>query len=555
MEQNQSLHYTERRVGSWQLAGDHKLDVGLADGRRLQLNWFGAYNFTKQDEPDVRFFRNTFNYDSLSGTMPSNSTDAQNTRRIFRNIEETDTQGSVDAALPFLQWTGTEGRIKAGLFLDKSDRTYTQRSFTYTFPNQFGSIFDPKVNQNRSYSSFTASRPGQLWTDVFLDPDRIGLAWNEPPAPNQLLWVITPLGDDVDYTGQQAINALYAMGEVPLTPHLRLTAGARYETTSLSVDPVNPVRGTVEIINVLPTGDREVVTVPQEEAASEISQADLLPALGATWEITAGMNLRASWSRTIARPTFRELAPVATEEFIFGDEFIGNPDLVLSRIVNSDLRWEWFPGPGDVLAVSAFYKKLTNPIELISFSAGGRTFVQPVNFEEGTVRGAEIEAHVSLDRLHPALRGLGVGANYTYINSEVAVPLSEQESLAAFALDEPTRRLQGQPAYLFNASVTYDNDPSGTSAGVFFGRVGETLETGAARGSDDGTPNTFNEPYDTLDVKVSQKLGKGFTLSLKGANLLKPVRLSVYRTPQGDELVHEERATGAVFGVSAAWSW
>jgi len=551
VEQNQSLHYTERKVGSAQLHGRHRFP-GLHD---LELAWVGATNLTRQDEPDVRFFRNAFNFSTLSGEKPANSTDAQNTRRIFRDIEERNLQAGFDLSLPFTQWTRSRGKIKSGLFLDRTDRDYEQRSFTYTFPNQLGSIFNSDVAYNRSLARFVAASPQQLWTDVFLDPDRIGLASNTPPAPNQLLWVITPVGDDVNYSGAQRIDAFYGMAELPLTQMLRLIGGSRLERTDLSVEPANEAFGTVQVIHRLPSGDREIVSVPQEQAAAQVDETSILPSLGLVYEVAPGMNLRVSWSRTIARPTLRELAPVATEEFIFGDEFLGNPALSLSRITNYDIRWEWFRKPGEVLALSGFYKQLEDPIEQISFSAGGRSFIQPVNYRSGVVLGGELEARTSLGFVAGRLRGLMLGANVTYLASRVDVPRDEQESLAPFGLDEPTRRLQGQPEYVLNVNLTYDNDRSGTSAGAFYNLVGDTLITGAARGVEDGNPSVFEEPLGSLDVTFSQKIGKGHVVSLRGENLLRPPRRSVYRTPGGGEVVKSERDSARRFVVTGTIKW
>lgn len=562
VEQNQSLHYTERTVGSAQLHGAHAVE-GLHD---LALDWTLARNYTRQDEPDVRFFRNVFNFGTLSGERPSNSTEAQNTRRIYRTIDEHNDQGGLNAMLPFRSWTKTAGRIKAGLLFDRTDRDYDQRSFTYKFTSPIsGSIFNCVANYNRSLARFVATSPDELWTDVFLSPERLGIASKIPvdcppgstePAPNQLLWTIQPLGDDVDYSGEQSIDAAYAMTELPLSPKLKLIGGARRETTDLSVVPVNPAIGTVQVIEVQPeSGDRAIVSVPQDEATAVVRRRSLLPSAGLVYEPRPGMNLRFSWSRTIARPTFRELAPVATEEFIFGDEFIGNPGLTLSRITNYDLRWEWLGRGGDVLAASLFYKRLQDPIELISFSASNRSFIQPVNYDRGRVQGFELEARTSLGGSEARQTTVSVGGNFTLISSEVDVPEPEQKSLAAFGLDAKTRRLQGQPSYLLNLNLTYDDDLHETSAGIFYNLVGETLSTGAARGVEDGNPDVFEERFGTLDLKINRKLGKGVSISLRAENLLKPERRSVYRTPDGDEAVKSERRTARVFTTSVTYSW
>jgi TonB-dependent receptor len=267
------------------------------------------------------------------------------------------------------------------------------------------------------------------------------------------------------------------------------------------------------------------------------------------------MNVRASWSRTLARPTFRELAPVATEEFLFGDEFLGNPKLRLSRIQNYDLRWEWFRRAGEVLAASVFYKDIVDPIEQISFAAGGRFFIQPINYDRGNVRGLEVEARSELDVFADSLRGLAATVNYTWIESQVEVPLAERVSLSDYSLDQTQRRLQGQPDSIINASLVYENDYYGTSAGLFYNRVGETLQTGAARGLNGGIPNVIELPTSSLDLTISQKLWQHFSVGFKARNLLRPDRRSVYRTPGGDEAPRVQRETARLFGLSATVRW
>lgn len=559
VEQNQALHYTERAVRSTQLHGTHRIGnppVVAGRGRApVRLEWTAAASRMRQDEPDVRFFRNRFSLVDYTAEMPPNSTPAQNTRRIFRDITEDDLQGSVNVAVPFT-WAEREGEFKAGLFYDRTDRDHRQRSFTYLFPNQFGSFTNPAVLENRSYARFQASSPDELWTDVFLDPERIGLASNSPPAPNQLLWVVFPLGDDVDYTGEQSIEAAYAMAEVPLRRKLRLVGGIRYETTALSVVPFNEAIGRVEVIQVLPSGDRAVARVPQEQedVRARIADRSVLPSLGLTYEPRPAMNLRLSYGRTLARPTFRELAPVATEEFIFGDEVVGNPRLTLSKIENFDLRWEWFPKQGEIVAASLFRKELREPIELISFSTSNRSFIQPVNYPRGRLHGLEVETRLDLGRLSEGLHGFAVGGNLSIIASEVDVPDFERESLAAFGLDQRTRRLQGQPDSLLNLYLTYE-DGTGDSMGIFFNRAGRSLRTGSARGVEDGVPDVFEEPFSSLDVKFTKALPREFAVSVRGQNLLRSPRRTTYRTPDGQEAVKSERETGRVVSLSLEARW
>ena len=99
VEQNQTLHYSERNLLSNQLHGFHKLGGGGSDTRR-EIDWTAAKNRTEQLEPDIRFFRSQYDLLTFGGLMPPNSTEAQNTRRIWRNVDEDSTLGQVDAKFP-----------------------------------------------------------------------------------------------------------------------------------------------------------------------------------------------------------------------------------------------------------------------------------------------------------------------------------------------------------------------------------------------------------------------------------------------------------------------
>ena len=551
VEQNQALHYTERDLLSTQLHGTHKL--GKGPSKHWQLDWTAAKNRTRQNEPDVRFFRSQYDLTTFGGQMPANSTESQNTRRIWRDIDENSTLAQVDGKFTFPRFAGKEGFVKAGVYSDGSDRGYTQNSYTYLFPTQSGSFIDPRRRANLALTRFTGDDPYDLWTDVFLNPERIGIA-PSAPAENQLLWTLVPVGNDVNYTGDQTIRAGYAMVSMPLLRRLELIAGARYESTKIAVDPTSQ-SGTLETIVDQGNGNRSLETVPVEEAATDLEDSDVLPSVNLIVQPRDSMNVRVSWTRTLARPTFRELAPVATEEFIFGDEYFGNPDLKLSTIENYDLRWEWFRRPGEVLALSAFTKRIQDPIEMISFSAANRSFIQPVNYETGRARGAELEARTGLDLLGRFFHRLTLGVNATWMDTEVDLPPDERASLAAFGLDQPTRQLQGQPAYVGNLNVVYDNADSGTSLGAFYNVTGETLVSGAGRGQTDGTPDVFEKAYGTLDLSMSQLFLKRLTVTVRFKNVLTPTRTSVYRTPSGEEAIKAERDTPLLVGIGVGMKW
>jgi TonB-dependent receptor len=601
VEVNQTLHYTERSLASAQLRGEHtfpRLFSGDAFTDML-VSWRLSYNFTRQDEPDVRFFRTGQSYVDLDGDGITDlldfrweaagaptSTPRERSRRIFSNIEEGGLQGAVDVTFPFSTWTAKPASFKAGLFADSRDREYVKTGYYWNFPNgarfaPHNGTLDERIVQrcNQTKISATSTDLDALWTDVFTAPDRIGLAPPTEPdcvgsgstdplpnyAANQLLWtVVQDYQEDVSYDATEKIFAAYAMTDVPVTAKLSLTAGARLEDTDISIDPAGSLFIVVE-----EDGARTTRPASPSEVATDLSDSQLLPSVSLAYELKSNMLLRGAWSRTLARPTFRELGPVLTEEFIFGDVFLGEPTLSMSKITNYDLRWEWFRRPGDVLAASLFYKDIEDPIELINFalSSGSETsYKTPTNYDHGSVEGYELEARTGLDVLWKGLKDLALGANYARLDSKVEIPPDEYLSLAGAGLEQQERQLYAQPAFTFNANLTYGNERSGTRAGVFYNRLGDTLLSGAAAGPD-SKPDVFELEYDSLDATFQQRLlrtkGGQLTLALKARNLTRPTRTQVYRLPRtrydvsGQALpleeIYKQRETASRFGVSLSW--
>src|SRR5690606_17617008 len=139
------------------------------------------------------------------------------------------------------------------------------------------------------------------------------------------------------------------------------------------------------------------------------------------------MNFRASFTKTIARPNFREIADYTSFEFVGDFVYVGNPDLRRTTIKNYDLRWEWFPRKGELLAVSLFHKEMADPIERGVFSTINSGELQYQNAAHGEVRGVEIEARKGLDFLSERLRNWSGGFNYTWVGSSVEIAPAELE--------------------------------------------------------------------------------------------------------------------------------
>ena len=100
--------------------------------------------------------------------------------------------------------------------------------------------------------------------------------------------------------------------------------------------------------------------------------------------------------------------------------FIGNPELVTTDIKNYDLRWEWFTQPGELYAVSVFYKTFKNPISLQYLNSSNPEF-QYANVDEGTIGGIELELRKTLGFIAPAFDKFKISTNLTFITSTMDV--------------------------------------------------------------------------------------------------------------------------------------
>ena len=96
---------------------------------------------------------------------------------------------------------------------------------------------------------------------------------------------------------------------------------------------------------------------------------DVFPAVNFVQGVGANSNIRLSYSTTVNRPEFRELAEFEFTDVIGNRAVKGNADLERALIQNVDGRWEMFGGGRSVVAASVFYKHFDKPIERVVIAA------------------------------------------------------------------------------------------------------------------------------------------------------------------------------------------
>jgi TonB-dependent receptor len=263
------------------------------------------------------------------------------------------------------------------------------------------------------------------------------------------------------------------------------------------------------------------------------------------------MNVRLAYGRTIALPSFREFSPFQSFSFIGDFTVEGNADLNRTTVNNLDLRWEWFPRPGELLSASIYYKDFNNAIERTfdteSVDQGIITFT---NRDNATVYGIELEAQKRLGGLASWLEYFQVGGNLTLTQSEIDRTQEVIDLISQFR-DDPstTRQLQGQSPYIVNLSAGYNNPESGTSVNVFFNRFGDRIQTVSANGVD-----IFERGRSSLDVNASQQILQGVEVSLSVSNVLNTDEV-VSQTFRGTEFINDERPLGRTVSVGISYRY
>ncbi len=504
-----AIHYQERDINSLRLTGEHTFDL-LYD---LGLDWGVSMITTRQDEPDLRLFAYQF------GPHPSKDTTIykidvsglyQDPSRYYRCLEETTTTASIDLEYPFYL-SDVRINLRGGYQAMLKNRSFRVRAFEFH-------------SQDTAFRDFGGDK------EAFFDSDIMGIINADTTGALSRYsfgHYVSELGaTKSNYDARQLIPASYLMSEVSFLPGFDIMGGVRLEGTTMKVATIDP----------------------QDTTEGVIESVDLLPAAGVKYELYKDMNLRFNYGKTIARPTMREMAPFASFDFFRGRIFNGNPEIETGMVQNFDLRWEWYPRPGEVAAFSLFYKNFDNPIQL---QMGLNKNVKPINVEKGIIRGAECELSTRLGWVHPNLKPFSLGGNLTYMDSRVLLGEEEIElakgNSSVSAIDS-VRPFQGMSPYLFNIHFTYHSEAMGTEAGIYFHTFGERLSAVSLA----NTPDVYEYPSKELKITCAQKIAAGLRVKVKAKNLLNS---PLYKTYKGYPQDAESHREGRSFSVGVSYDF
>ena len=551
---NDTLGYSKVTTEALILNGDHRLSfLGPGEEEEVSpgplalgpptIDWRVAFSKAIEDQPDQTQFSSLWlPFSPIVPPFPG-PVWTQNAELVpignfgfvqhinYYNEEASD-QGQLNIKVPFLQWNDREGYLKAGGFVDSVARQYRQDTF----------------NNQAPYPVSGGSFPGP-WDNPWAN--------NYPPGDPMM-----QSEEDVSYNGDQLIAAGYGMIDLPFNETMNLVGGVRYETTDMTTTMLPDANARwIDVSD--PSGSLAPIFF-SPAANSAIEQVNWLPMVGLNWNLMDDLVLRGAYAETLARPNFFEIVPVLQYAYIGAPIFVGNPGLQMSSLDNYDLRLDWTPEQDWLISGSVFYKSIEKPIQYVMRYANWGDFTTPQNFPSGSILGAEFEGRITLEPLlGEAFRGLAVGGNFTWMQSQVDLPDDEIARFRGYGIDLTSTDMTGTPNYLWNANVTYDFGPWGTQLGVFYNVQGKSQISGPITNADPSPPNPaggggtltpaiYQLPYGTLNVTLRQPLIWGFAMNFSAKNLTNPARETQFETTDGFTGLNSTYTAGVdlAFGVS-----
>jgi outer membrane receptor protein involved in Fe transport len=510
-----NLEYNQRGLKNLLIHGKH-----LFRGRNWELDWRVSPTMSTSNDPDLRktAFTHSVNGSSFSAGAGGNPA------RIWRNLLEINNTSKLDLTKKYL-FNNRDANLKLGAVHNYKYRDYEILFFDIQF---FGS---------------------QLWDEA--DPNLVLLPENiYPNRPNSIYY---QSGNNTPNPNAYSSNVnnfgAYVSNEAYLFDSFKTILGLRVEKYIMRHTGRDQQYASGDTVNGRNL-DNDIM----------LDSFDFFPTANLIYELTANQNLRASYSKTIARPSFKELSfaqildPISNR--IFNGSLFPYSDwdgkLTETRIDNIDLRWELFMKADELISVSTFYKHFNNPIELVRIpEQQTSTEYQPRNVGEGQLYGIEMEIRKNMGFIFDALKNLDMSINVTLVESMIDMTDAEYRSRKSYerigeTIDK-TRQMAGQSPYLINAGLTYTNFETGLSAGTFYNVKGSTLHiVGAGL-----FPDIYAEPFHSLNISLNKKLGKNDNamLEMKLSNLLNSRIETYYKSFNATPMVYSSLSPGRAISI------
>lgn len=494
---------------------------------RLKVDWAASYSRATEERPNERYaayklkgvdlgsgFEDVGNrqpYYALSlPSLESSDWKLDELTNSDQDIVENEWKGRLNFTLPLTN--GLYGNtLRFGAKLTAKDKTRTKTFYEY----------DPDEVLGSDWRSLTSTQirdgfmPGSQYPagSPFITKETLGaIDFSRYQGTENLE------EEAGNYDISERITAGYLRFDQKLGRQLSATLGLRLERTDLTTSGQN--------VTVDDNGDAQMN--PTGEHKSHYT--DLLPSLLLKYEFNEDGNLRASVTKTLARPKYSAL--IANKCFNTADltATIGDPNTKPAEAWNVDLSADYYFKSVGMVSLGLFYKDIKNVnIEWASNKYLGSDLgltgdlaqeqfavTQNINAYDASVFGVEAAWQRDFGFISPALKCLGFYGNYTYTHST-----TRNFNSRLGVSDGDNVKVAGSPEHTANASLYYEK--SGLSLRLSYNFASSFIDQMS-------TSRALDRYYDSvsyMDLNASYTWGQKtkFTVYANANNLLnQPLR-------------------------------
>jgi len=500
------ITYTERNLRSIPITGRHTIGDNL-----FTVEW--KFAPSKSILSDKDFKRTIFETDADKSFYIIGPNPIASPSRLWRDLDEKSTVGKLDIEVP-LQATSFSGKIRLGASKISKERDFNSRKFDILYNGDSG-IFGGDANAILADENIWVQSP-----NPFKRSDGTYIAGG-PERTNV-------------YNSESKNDAFYFSSELKFSEMIKAVIGVRFEKYQLRYTGENLLGEKFE--NKLFIDDK-----------------DLFSNINLIISPNEKSNVRASYYKTTARPSFREASSAYLIDPVTETFFLGNPDIKSAYIDNYDLRYEFFGEKNEIFALSLFSKSFKNPIEIAVVSDDTPNDFTARNNEKATVRGVEFELRKNILTLNNLT--FNVNTNISFISAKQT--MNDDEYNSRVILAEPgqvisrERELQGQSPYMINVGLLASESEKEIEAGLYYNVQGATLEFVGAG----GVPDIYSEPFHNLDFSASkvfsgEKLTKKITFRAK--NILQDKTESYYILNKEKSNLFRSFSPGIIFSLGVS---
>lgn len=484
-----NIFYEQRRQLIYQFKSEH-----FISGPNIKIDFNTSYTKGNSIAPDFKLIEYLYVRDNAKDSITQYSfgtSVGEGAKRFYRYLSDNILDSRISAEFPFGK------NPDAGAKKIKFGGAYQQNN-----RNQY--LHDYALAAGNS----TSTAPALTNDDInsILTPENFVM------TNQQVQYIYEATSPARNFTfGKSIVKSGFLMGDFSLFKFFRVAGGLRIEQANIFCDVVDYYKKGYQPNDIR----RENAAGFPRPNPAEINSLNLLPSLNLIFKLKENklgqFNFRLNYSKTLARPSMRELNDAAIYDNEFRTLIYGNSSLKPVQVKNYDFRFESYFKKDNNLSISLFYKDFTDHIEM-SFGSSGLTWN---NVGKSTVRGIELEGKKSLTNR------LLLRANVTFVQSNSQVIRKTLDIVDGLKVDIPTdtlnRPMFGQAPYIVNAMLVYTADSIGLTATIGYNVQGPRL---IIAGIIPGRPDVYEMPRHVIDFKVSKTLTKHFSISVTIRDML-----------------------------------